>query len=180
MENSSLPATAPIPYVIQRLTALQREVVFDHLLGLDERDRALRFGIASDADAVRRYVDTIDFERSPVLGARAPDGRWLGIAHLAIDGGVAELGISVSDEARRQGIGEALTNVALRAAERSGASEFRFDYATGNSGMAMLARRLGMRVKRDGSDFVARRPLHSSRVDGPARSPLVAVELTAE
>jgi RimJ/RimL family protein N-acetyltransferase len=159
MSPSSLVVTTQIPYVVERLAPLQREVVLDHLLALDERGRALRFGIASDADAVRRYIDSIDFEHSPVLGARTPDGRWLGIAHLAIDGGTAELGISVAEAARRLGIGAALATAALREAERAGAREFRFDYATDNAGMAKLARRLGMRVNRDGSEFIARRPL---------------------
>lgn len=148
-----------LPYVIERLGEGNRTDVRAHLLSLDATDRTLRFGVTSDADAVERYVANLDFERDVFLGARARDGALVGLAHVALVDGIAELGVSVCERARRSGVAAALAQAALREAQRLAAREFRFDFVAGNAGMRRLARKLAMTVSRDGNEFLAQRAL---------------------
>lgn len=148
-----------VPYVIQPLGPEDRERILRHLMSLDEGDRFLRFGVAHDADALARYVDAIDFDSSSVLGAALADGSLIGLAHIALVGAVAELGISVSASQRQRGVAGALAGAALREAQRLGAREFRFESAASNTGMRKLARQLGMQVNAEGADLVAQRSL---------------------
>lgn len=144
-------------------------------MALDGPDRTLRFGVISDADAVARYIAAIDFECSTVLGATERDSDALvGLAHVALADGVADLGLSVASDARRRGVGRALAAAALREAQRLDAVEFRFDGATANTGMRRLAKHLGMRVDADGSEFVARRLLGRAAA-APPGMPALAV-----
>jgi RimJ/RimL family protein N-acetyltransferase len=148
-----------IPYVVQRLGAQDRAPMLEHLLALDDADRAMRFGVATDADAIARYVDAIDFDRGTVLGARAPDGTLAGLAHVAVGDATADLGLSVLAEHRQRGVASALAAAALREAQRLRADEFRLHCAATNAGMRRIATRLGMEFSTEGSDVLARRRL---------------------
>jgi RimJ/RimL family protein N-acetyltransferase len=152
-------------YVIMPLPAAERPRILQHFLALDEADRALRFGVASDDDAVRRYVEGIDFDDSAVLGVADADGTLIGVAHLAFGRGAAELGLSIAPAARQRGLGRALSAAALDVAQERGAREFRLHCSASNDGMRRLAEILGMETTSEGSDLIARRLL------GPQRSP---------
>jgi GNAT superfamily N-acetyltransferase len=146
---------------VRRLGSHERDRIRQHLLALDDADRAVRFGTAAGDDAIARYVETLDFGRDTLLGVRAPGGALLGLAHVALAGGTAELGLSVSAGARSRGLGRALAEAALAEAIRCGASEFRFDCSAANAGMRALAAHLGMPVVDDGGHSVARLPLRA-------------------
>jgi RimJ/RimL family protein N-acetyltransferase len=148
-----------IPYVVQRLGAHDRGLMLEHLLALDDGDRSLRFGVATDAEAIARYVDAIDFDRGTVLGARAPDGALAGLAHVALGDSMADLGLSVVPEHRERGVASALAAAALREAQRLRADELRVHCAATNAGMRRIAARLGMEFSTEGSEVVARRRL---------------------
>ena len=156
------------PYAITLLPATDRTRILQHFLALDESDRALRFGVASDDDAVRRYVDGIDFDESAVLAASDGDGTLIGVAHLAFGGEAAELGLSIAPTARERGLGLALSTAALRTAEARGAREFRLHCSASNVGMRRLAESLGMETTTEGSDLIARRTLVGSRTAAAA------------
>ena len=156
--------------MIAQLNAEDRPRVLEHLLSLDEAGRASRFGVATDAEVVERYVASIDFDSDRVLGAVAPDGALVGLAHIAVRGATAELGLSVSSAQRRRGVAGALTRAALREADRIGAREFRFHYSSTNIPMRRLAAQFGMRVSPDGSELIARRT-HGPRPQAAARAP---------
>ena len=102
---TALPAVA-----IQRLNARHRDDIKRHLLQLPATDRRLRFGQQIRDEAVRTYVDGIDFARDRVFGIQDPDLELVGVAHLALDPleRVAELGLSVRPAARVRGNGFAL------------------------------------------------------------------------
>lgn len=160
-----------IPYVVQRLGAQDRPSIVEHLLALDDADRSLRFGVSTDAEAIARYVDAIEFDRDAVLGARAADGALAGLAHVALDGSTADLGLSVLAEHRQRGVASALAAAALREAQRLHADEFRVHCAATNAGMRRIAARLGMDVSADGSEVIACRRLdRSPRAQGGARA----------
>lgn len=164
------------PYAIVPLGPDARDELRTHLLALDAADRCLRFGVAADDESVGRYVASIDFAATPVLAARDPLGCLLGMAHVALAGGVADLGLSVAAEARGRGVATALARAALREAGRRGAREFRIDYAADNDAMTRLVQRLGMQVEREGSDCTARRRLARS---APAALPASVTEAVA-
>ncbi len=146
-------------YAVLRLDPADRPRILQHLLELAESDRRLRFGASMDDLAIARYVERIDFDSAAVLGAMAADGSLAGVAHVALTGSAAELGISVSDRQRQRGVGAALGTAALRAARELGARELRLHSAATNVPMRRLAERLGMDVCMDGSEMLARRAL---------------------
>ena len=87
------------------LNARHREDVKAHLLQLPERDRQMRFGRAVRDDAIREYVDGIDFTRDRVYGIYSLALELTGVAHLALDpiARNAELGLSVDPACRGKG-----------------------------------------------------------------------------
>jgi GNAT superfamily N-acetyltransferase len=164
-----------LPYAIVPLTSADVPWILQHFLALDETDRALRFGVASDDDAVRRYVTGIDFAHSAVLAASEPDGRLAGVAHLALSDDVAELGLSIADRARGRGLGRALSAAALREARQRGACEFRLHCSANNAGMRRLAEILGMTTTADGSDLIARLSLRATRSGDATEREAIAI-----
>jgi len=169
MNPNTAPEPRVEPYVIEQLGADDRPRILEHLLSLDEAGRAVRFGVATDAEIIERYVASIDFDRGRVLGAVGPDGALLGLGHIAVSGESAELGLSVSSAQRRRGVAGALTRAALREADRLGAREFRFHYSATNMAMRRLAVQFGMQVSTDGSELIARRT-HGPRQQAAARA----------
>jgi RimJ/RimL family protein N-acetyltransferase len=151
MKTNTTPEPRVEPYVIAPLNAEDRPRVVEHLLSLDEAGRSSRFGVATDPEIIARYVASIDFDSDRVLGAVAPDGALVGLAHIAVRGATAELGLSVSSAQRRRGVAGALTRAALRERDRVGAREFRFHYSSANIAMRRLAEQFGMRVSTEGS-----------------------------
>lgn len=169
--NLPFPGTRVTPYVVHRLSSTEREAITAHLIALDDHDRSLRFGVATDAAAVARYVDAIDFEQGMVLGAMTAAGALAGVAHLALDGTIAEVGLSVRPGDRQRGVAAALAAAALREAGRLGADELRIHCTASNRGMRRIAERLGMDITADGSDLLARRRLRpAARGSAPPTS----------
>lgn len=111
---------AAVPGVaVQRLNPRHRDDITRHLLQLPAEDRRLRFGHQIHDQAVRVYVDGIDFARDRVFGVHGADLNLIGVAHLALDPAeqVAELGLSVDPSSRVKGYGFALLQrVVLHAA----------------------------------------------------------------
>ena len=166
--TTTLLARAALSFA--RLRAVDRSRALEHLLGLPEADRRLRFGHGGTA-TIERYIGEMDFDREIVLGAFGPQRLLVALAHVPIRAGVAELGLSVAPGWRRIGVGLSLADQALSAACRSGARLFRFHFAASNDGMHRIARALALRVERDGSDFIAQCALSAgtSKVEGTAR-----------
>ncbi len=133
-------------------------------MALSAEDRRTRFGSERNAEGLGRYVNRIDFERHWVLGATATCGELVGVAHMPIDRGVGEFGVSVNPRGRRRGVGLALATQALAEAQRAGAREFRFDYSSSNEAMRRIAVALDMKLTRRGSEVSARLPLQHAAV----------------
>src|SRR5512143_293445 len=106
---------APVWVPIRSLAPRHRDRVADHLLALPEHDRYLRFGHAASDEQIRRYVETLNFERDELLGIFNRRLRLLAMAHLAYPpedelaaGASAEFGVSVAANARGRGYGKRL------------------------------------------------------------------------
>ena len=118
--------------------------MLSHLLALDETDRRSRFGIAVSDEFVREYTDAIDFRSDAVFGVYDTELALLGVAHLAIDEGDAELGISVLPSARGRGLGTALLDRARLHARNTRIRRLGMHCLRENAAMMRLARRQDM------------------------------------
>src|SRR4029077_9366843 len=70
---------------VHRLNPRHRDDIARHLLMLPAEDRRLRFGQHIRDEAVREYVDRIDFDSDRVFGVHSADLTLVGVAHLALD-----------------------------------------------------------------------------------------------
>lgn len=107
--------------LLRELTAEDRERLLVHFLALGDEDRMLRFGQRVANHVIENYVRNIDYVRDTLFGVVNSEQHLVGVGHLACpaaNGGnrTAELGISVLEEARGQGVG---TKLFERAAMRS-------------------------------------------------------------
>ena len=157
----------PVPGVaVQRLNHRHRDDIARHLLLLAAADRRLRFGRHVRDDAIREYVEGIDFERDRVFGVHASDLALIGVAHLALDPAarIAELGLSVDPSSRGKGYGFALLQRGVLHAANLGYRVL-FMYCLAENGIMMhLARKAGLTVVIESGEADARlsldRPSH--------------------
>lgn len=148
---------------IRSLTSRHRDRVRAHLLGLDEHDRYLRFGFAAADTQVNHYVDTIDFERDEVFGIFNRRLALIAMAHLAYASApqvagkpaMAEFGVSVSQRARRRGLGARLFDHAILHARNRRTGRLLVFALSENTAMLRIARSAGAIVERAGSESEA-------------------------
>jgi RimJ/RimL family protein N-acetyltransferase len=122
-----------------------RATLESHFLALSPHDRRLRFGATLSETAITGYVQGIDFQRDAVFGVIAPEG-LVGVAHLAMGGDVAELGISVLPQARGRGAGQRLFCRGTEHARERGLRRLLMHCLADNAAMMHIARRSGMSV----------------------------------
>jgi RimJ/RimL family protein N-acetyltransferase len=133
---------------VQRLNAKHRDEIARHLLQLPENDRRLRFGQAIRDEAIREYVERIDFDRDRVFGILGPALELAGIAHLALAPAEksAELGLSVDASQRVKGYGYALLQRAVLHAANLGYRALFMHCLAENATMMRLAKKAGLLV----------------------------------
>ena len=133
---------------VHRLNEKHRDDIALHLLQLPKNDRRLRFGRAIRDDAIREYVNGIDFERDRVFGIHGADLGLIGVAHLALDPAkqAAELGLSVDPAARVKGHGFALLQRSVLHAANLGYRALFMHCLAENGIMMHLARKAGLTV----------------------------------
>ena len=133
----------------------RRGAVLEHLLRLSADDRLNRFLSLADDSQVSNYVRGICFAHDIVLGA-GWDARIVGLPHgaLFMDRGdmATEIGISVDEDARRCGIGKRLLLAALELTRRLGVVRAHAIFRADNVAVVRMARDLGARVERNGSE----------------------------
>lgn len=148
---------------VRSLTSRHRDRLREHLLGLDERDRYLRFGYPASDAQISHYADTLDFGRDEVFGIFNRRLELIAMAHLAYapapqikdQPAMAEFGASVNKRARGRGLGARLFDHAILHARNRHISRL-FIYALSeNSAMLKIARNAGATVERAGSDSEA-------------------------
>lgn len=134
------------PALPRELHENERDLLFAHLVGLEPEARRLRFASPRSDEALRQYVDGIDFARDAVFVVTDAELVVLGAAHLALDEGHAELGLSVLPQARGRGIGAALLERCAARARNAGAGALFMNCLSENAPMMRLARRQGLHV----------------------------------
>jgi RimJ/RimL family protein N-acetyltransferase len=143
---------------VQRLNAKHREDIAHHLLQLPANDRRLRFGHQVRDEAVREYVDGIDFARDRVFGILGDDLGLIGTAHLALDPAarIAELGLSVDPSLRIRGYGYALLQRSVLHAANQGYRVLFMVCLAENRIMMHLAGKAGLSVVTEAGEADAR------------------------
>jgi GNAT superfamily N-acetyltransferase len=148
---------------IRSLSPRHRERVALHLLGLEERDRYLRFGYAATDEHVRRYVDALDFERDELFGIFNRSLVLIAMAHLAYAPdartpearATAEFGVSVLPRARGRGYGARLFDHAMLHARNRGCNRLLIHALSENAAMLKIAANAGATLERDGPESAA-------------------------
>lgn len=140
--------------LIRRLYAHERAAYAAHLKRLGTEDRRLRFARSGVGDQViDLYVAGIA-EDDLILAAFAGED-LVGGAHLALSGPVAEVGVSVDEAHRADGIGSALLRQAAAFARNRHAEKLYTLCLSDNRSMMALARRTGMEVHVQGGEAEA-------------------------
>ncbi len=140
-----------MPHLVHVLGASDRDALHKHFAGLSPHDLRMRFGRSPDAAWRRLYVEGIDFGRDAVLGVRE-GAALVGVTHVALFEGAAELGLSVLPTHRRRGIASALFDRGVLHARNRGVVELFIHCLSENQAMRRIARKAGMRVLVEGVD----------------------------
>lgn len=147
------------PVLVKELGERDRRRVLRHLLALDSNDRLLRFGSMIPDEQIAAYVGKIDFARDIVFGVVNSVFQLVGVGHLAfapaegrtttVKAQVAEFGVSVSSSARGQGVGTRLFQRAAIHCRNSDVDTLYMQCLTSNQTMMHIAKKAGMRIKRE-------------------------------
>ncbi len=145
-----------------RADDLELERRFVDGLSRETRYQRLMSGRGLQPGELERWTD-IDPAREIALIAVAPvDGvdDELGVARCvrdAGDPGACDFAIVIADRLQHQGLGEALLRALMRAAADAGIARLSGITLSDNRGMIALARRLGLRIRRDPGDATVMR-----------------------
>lgn len=137
---------------VQRLGGIAAGHYLEHLLALSPEDARLRFGSAVTVETITNYVHGIDFDTDEVFGVYGEGLALIGAAHLAFNGDIAELGVSVLPENRGSGVGAALVARAAEHARNSKVRRLFMHCLAENSVMIHIARRANMDVVVEAGD----------------------------
>lgn len=140
--------------LIRRLYAHERRLYGAHLKRLAAADRRLRFASVGMSDErIDAHVDGIDI--NDLILAAFDGDRVVGAAHVAINGGVAEVGVSVDSDHRTGGTGSDLLRQAVAFARNRRAEKLYTLCLSDNRAMMALARRTGMTLHSEGGEAEA-------------------------
>lgn len=137
---------------VRELGPEDRERLVTHFLALAPDDRLLRFGNTVSDTVVERYVASLDFEADAVFGVFDDQLQLLGVGHLAglrAQGGKrsAELGVSVLECARGQGIGSHLFHRAAIRCRNTAVASLYMHCLSRNGTMMHIAKKAGMAIQ---------------------------------
>lgn len=155
---------------IRSLGANHRGRIARHLMALDAHDRYLRFGFAANDEQIRRYADSLNFERDEIFGIYNRRLELIAMAHLAYSvdpdlSACAEFGVSVLRSARNHGYGARLFDRAAVHARNEGVSRMFIHALSENTAMLKIARNAGAIVQRDGAESEAHLVLPPATLD---------------
>jgi GNAT superfamily N-acetyltransferase len=159
---------------IRRLTERHRSGILRHLLGLDARDRYLRFGYPASDERIVAFVQALDFQRDELFGifnrklqlVATSQLAWLEVDRIGWDlpaddappappEPMIEFAVSVSRHTRGRGYGDRLFAHAARHARNQGVHRMMIHALSENTAMLWIARKAGARVQRDGGESQA-------------------------
>ncbi len=135
-----------MPHLVHVLGVSDRDALHRHFARLGANDLRMRFGRTPTPQWLRLYVDGIDFQRDAMLGVREGE-RLVGVTHVALFDGAAELGLSVDPDRRRRGIAAAMFDRGVLHARSRGIVELFMHGLSENRAMRRAAHDAGMRIR---------------------------------
>jgi RimJ/RimL family protein N-acetyltransferase len=149
--------------LVKELRERDRRRMVKHFLGLESRDRLLRFGTMLPDEQVEAYVNRIDFSRDMVFGVYNRLFKLVAVGHLAFapkdqspgktavteKERVAEFGVSVSKSARGMGVGSKLFERAAIHCRNNDVDTLYMHCLSSNATMMHIAKKAGMEIHRD-------------------------------
>ncbi|MGI4982850.1 MAG: GNAT family N-acetyltransferase [Janthinobacterium lividum] len=137
---------------VRELEADDRDRLIAHFLALAPDDRLLRFGNTISDAVVENYVRALDFAADSIFGVFDDQLQLLGVGHLAYlraqgDKRSAELGVSVLERARGQGIGSHLFHRAAIRCRNTDVSSLYMHCLSRNGTMMHIAKKAGMAIQ---------------------------------
>jgi GNAT superfamily N-acetyltransferase len=146
---------------IRALGARHRQRVAQHLLALNDEDRAWRFGHLASDERIQHYVEQMDFHADAMFGVFDRRLTLVAMVHLAFQPQceAAEFGISVLPQMRGRGVGALLFEHAVTLARNRNVHTLIIHLARVNAPMLAIVRRAGAALAFDGSDAIATLPL---------------------
>ncbi len=147
--------------LVKELRERDRRRMVKHFLGLEGRDRLLRFGSMLPDEQVAAYVNRIDFARDMVFGVYNRVFKLVAVGHLAFaptdeaksavteKERVAEFGVSVSKSARGIGVGSKLFERAAIHCRNNDVDTLYMHCLSSNQTMMHIAKKAGMEIHRD-------------------------------
>jgi RimJ/RimL family protein N-acetyltransferase len=137
---------------VQRLDERARSALLDHFLALSPDDRRLRFGSSLSAEGIAEYVKRIDFDQDAAFGVHDDSLQLVGVAHLALRDGSAELGLSVLPGHRERGVGSALFERGAEHARNRRVPRLFMHCLRENAAIVHIARKFGMHIVAEAGD----------------------------
>jgi RimJ/RimL family protein N-acetyltransferase len=147
--------------LVKELRERDRRRMAKHFLGLENKDRLLRFGTVLPDEQVENYVNRIDFARDMVFGVYNRVFKLVAVGHLAFaprddsksavteKDRVAEFGVSVSQSARGMGVGSRLFERAAIHCRNNDVDTLYMHCLSSNKTMMHIAKKAGMEIHRD-------------------------------
>ena len=137
--------------LVRELTRDDLDHLITHFLALASDDRLLRFGHTVSDTVVENYVRAIDFDVDSVFGVYDDQLQLLGVGHLAnlrpqAGKRSAELGVSVLEQARGQGIGTHLFTRATIRCRNTAVTSLYMHCLSYNGTMMHIAKKAGMTI----------------------------------
>ena len=156
--------------VVQRLSRFQSGEMLAHFGDLSNEDLRLRFGAPMNRFALEKYLSGIDFSNDRVFGIFDRELKLASLAHLAVDrnGDFAELGLSVAQDSRRRGHGEALLRRAATHASSLGLHMIYMHCLSENRALMGLARKSGFEIVVASGEADATKRLEETRPESIA------------
>lgn len=131
---------------VQRLDESVRATLVAHFLALPMKDRSLRFGASLPPRVIAAYVDGIDFDHDAVFGVQDDRLELVGVAHVAFEGDLAEVGLSVLPAHRGRGLGGALFKRVVAHARNRYIPRLFMHFLWENAPIMRIAQRFGMAI----------------------------------
>lgn len=142
-----------------RLTEVTRQQIRDHLLRLSVTDRYLRFCSALSDYAINTYVDNIDLSPTAtevVFAIYGSADKIVALLHAVPDnnGGV-EFALSVDEDRRKEGLGDAIFERGLLHCESLGYKRIYMQCLSSNAAIKSMAHKRGMKITTDYGESIA-------------------------
>jgi GNAT superfamily N-acetyltransferase len=131
---------------VQRLNEGVRAALVAHFLALPMKNRCLRFATSLAPRVIAAYVNGINFGRDAVFGVHDDQSALVGVAHVAFEDDLAELGLSVLPAHRARGVGGALLNRAVAHVRDRRIPRLLMHCLSGNAPIMRIEQRFGMDI----------------------------------